>query len=145
MAFDEAVRFLETNHLAVINTQRPNGAMHSSVVVCGAYQGKAAFVSVYPRSQKVKNLRRNSHCTVLTLTGDGRSYVTIEGQAALLDHENTDAETLRTTLRDVYMACSGTPHPDWEEFDEAMVKQGAVIVLVSPERAYGRWKACSTS
>ena len=29
-------------------------------------------------------------------------------------------------------------HPDWEEYDRAMVEQDAVVVLVSPERVYGR-------
>ena len=40
-------------------------------------------------------------------------------------------------LREVYMACSDTPHPNWEEYDEAMVKQDAVIVLVHPHKVYG--------
>ena len=55
MDFERVRPFLETNHRGVIATQRPDGAAHSSIVVCGAYEGKAAFVSVYPRSQKIRN------------------------------------------------------------------------------------------
>ena len=44
---------------------------------------------------------------------------------------------MRVMLREVYTACSDAPHPDWEEFDEAMVNQEAVIVLVHPNRVYG--------
>ena len=137
MEFQDVVPFLETNHRGVISTTRPDGAMHSSIVVCGAYKGNAAFVSVYPTSQKVRNLRRNSDCTVLSVTEDWRSYAVIEGKADLFDYANTEAENMRIMLREVYMACSNTPHSDWEEFDEAMVKQGAVIVLVHPNRVYG--------
>ena len=137
MRFQDVVPFLETNHRGVISTKRANGATHSSIVVCGAYKGNAAFVSVYPRSQKVRNLRRNSDCTVLSVTEDWRSYAVIEGEAALFDYVDTEADKMRKMLREVYMACSDTPHPDWEEFDEAMVNQEAVIVLVRPDKVYG--------
>ena len=137
MKFEEIVPFLATNHRGVISTQKPNGAMHSSIVVCGAYEGNAAFVSVYPKSQKVKNMRRNSDCTVLAVAKDWRSYVVIEGKATLFDYSNTETDKMRIMLRDVYMACSDTPHPNWEEYDEAMVRQEAVIVLVHPSRVYG--------
>ncbi|MCY4652956.1 MAG: TIGR03618 family F420-dependent PPOX class oxidoreductase [Dehalococcoidia bacterium] len=137
MEFDDVRPFLETHHRGVIATHRPNGATHSSIVVCGAYDGNAAFVSVYPRSQKIRNLRRDPNCTVLAVTDDWRQYAVIEGRARLFDYSNMDAEEIRVMLRDVYMACSDTEHPDWEEYDQAMIEQEAVIVLVQPERVYG--------
>ncbi len=54
------------------------------------------------------------------------------------DLSNTDAEKLRVLLREVFQACGDKDHPDWEEYDQAMVKQDAVIVLVKPERVYGK-------
>ena len=137
MDFQDVVPFLQTNHRGVISTTRPNGSTHSSIVVCGAYDGNAAFVSVYPKSQKVRNLRRDPHCTVLSVTEDWRSYAVIEGEVTLFDYGNTETEEMRKMLREVYMACSNTPHSDWEEFDEAMVKQEAVVVLVRPDKVYG--------
>ena len=35
------------------------------------------------------------------------------------------------------MACGDNEHPDWEEYDRAMVQQDAVIVRLTPERVYG--------
>ena len=137
MDFNDVVPFFETHKRGVIATRRPNGATHSSIVVCGAYEGNAAFVSVYPRSQKIRNLRRDPNCTVLSVRDDWREWVSVEGQATLIDHNNTDAEEMRVLLRKVYMACSHTEHPDWDEYDQAMVDQEAVIVLVNPERVYG--------
>ncbi len=137
MNFEDVRTFFETHHRGVIATQRPNGAAHSSIVVCGAYEGNAAFVSVYPRSQKIRNLRRNPNCTVLAVRDDWREWVSVEGKATLYDYANTDAEELRLMLRKVYMACSDTEHPDWDEYDAAMVRQEAVIVLVAPLRVYG--------
>ncbi len=137
MEFEDVRPFLEANHRGVIGTRRPNGATHSSIVVCGAYRDQAVFVSVRGNSAKVRNLRRDPHCTVLAVTDDWRSYAVIEGTAQLFDARNTDAEELRVMLREAYRACGDTDHPDWEEYDEAMVKQDAVVVLVRPERLYG--------
>ncbi len=137
MDFDDARPFLETHHRGVIATRRPNGATHSSIVVVGAYEGNAAFVSVYPRSQKIRNLRRDPNCTVLGVTDHWREWASVEGQATLFDYNNMDAEEMRVMLREVYMACSHTEHPDWEEYDQAMIDQEAVIVLVKPDRVYG--------
>ena len=137
MNFADVVPFLQNNHRGVIATRRPDGATHSSIVVCGAYDGNAAFVSVYPRSQKIRNLRRDPNCTVLGVTDDWREWVSVEGKATLYDYGNMDAEEMRVMLRKVYMACSHSEHPDWDEYDQAMIDQKAVIVLVAPERVYG--------
>ena len=52
MNFDDASGFLESNHRGVISTNRPNGSTHSSIVVCGVYEGKPVFVSVYPNHKR---------------------------------------------------------------------------------------------
>ena len=41
-------------------------------------------------------------------------------------------------LRDIFRACSGSEHPNWEEYDEAMVKQESVAILVTPETVYAK-------
>ena len=55
----------------------------------------------------------------------------------MLDYRNTDAEEFRVLLREVFRACGDKEHPDWEEYDQAMVEQDAVIVFVSPDKVYG--------
>jgi PPOX class probable F420-dependent enzyme len=137
MEFEEVRPFLQRHHRGVITTYQPNGAAHASIVVCGAYQGHAAFVIVRGTSVKVRNLRRDPRCTVLAVTADWRGWVTVEGTAQLFDATNTEAEKLRQLLRDVYRACGDKDHPDWDEYDQAMRQQEAVVVLVRPERVYG--------
>ena len=137
MEFRDAEGFLRANHRGVVTTRQADGATHASIVVCGAYEGNAAFVAVRGSSAKVRNLRRDPACTVLAVTDDWRAFVSVEGQASLYDASNTDAEELRVLLRKVYRACGDKDHPDWDEYDQAMVKQKAVVVLVRPERVYG--------
>jgi PPOX class probable F420-dependent enzyme len=138
MEFEEIRPFLQRHHRGVITTYQANGAAHASVLVCGAYQGNAAFVIVRGTSVKARNLRRDPRCTVLAVTADWRSWATVEGEATLYDYANTDAEVMRTMLRDVFRACGDKDHPDWEEYDRAMRQQDAVIVLVRPQRVYGQ-------
>ncbi|MDA0999850.1 MAG: TIGR03618 family F420-dependent PPOX class oxidoreductase [bacterium] len=138
MDFETARPFMEKNHRGVITTYQPDGAAHASIVVCGAYQNQAAFVIVRGKSKKLKNLRRDPRCTVLCVAESWRSWVSIEGQAKLFGYGDTDAEELRVLLREVYRACGDADHPDWEEYDRAMVDQGGVAVLVPPQRVYGQ-------
>ena len=139
MEFQDYENFVNNNHRGVITTYRRNGAGHTSIVVCGAYQGKAAYVIVYGSSVKVRNLQRDKRCTIMAVSEDWRSCVNVEGTATTMSYHDTDAETMRVELREVFRACSAHgDHPDWEEYDEAMVKQDGVIVLVEPERIYGR-------
>ena len=137
MNYQEALPFLRKNHKGVVSTNRPDGSTHSSIVVCGIYQNKPTFVSVYPKSQKIVNLRRNPNCTLVSVTGDWRNYAVIEGTVSMMDYNDTEPVLMRSKLREAYMACSDTPHPDWEEYDEAMIRQKAVIVTLKPVRVYG--------
>jgi PPOX class probable F420-dependent enzyme len=137
MEFQDARPFMESHHHGVVTTQQPDGAAHVSIVVCGAYQDQAAFVAVRGASVKVRNLRRDPHCTVSTVTPDWRSWVSVEGEAQLFDYHNTDEEEVRKLLREVFRACGDKDHPDWEEYDQAMRQQDAVVVLVRPQRVYG--------
>ena len=138
MDFEDARPFMEKNHRGVISTYQANGAMQTSIVVCGAFRGNAAFVIVWGKSAKTRNLRRDPRCTVLAVSDDWRNCVAVEGQAELLDYRNTPAEEYRVLLRDVFRACGDKDHPNWEEYDRAMVQQDAVTVFVKPERVYGR-------
>ena len=73
MEFKDIQSHFETNHRGVITTFQANGAGHSSIVVCGAYQGNAAFVIVNGTSAKVRNLRRDPRCTVMSVTENWRT------------------------------------------------------------------------
>ena len=74
---------------------------------------------------------------MLAVTEDWRGFVAVEGQARVVDSGNAGLEELRVLLRDVYRACGGGEHPDWEEYDDVMRRQEAVVVLVRPDRVHG--------
>ena len=141
MEFSDVRGFFAANHRGVINTFRPDGTAQTSIVVCGAspFDGDdgPVFVTVRGASYKVRNLRRNPRCNVMAVAEDWRQFAVVEGIATLADYRNTAAEDMRLNLRAAFMACGDHEHPDWAEYDRAMVAQDAVIVTLQPQRVYG--------
>ena len=129
-------KFLRENHRAVLTTFRRNGAAQMSIVTTGAYSDGAAFTTTEDRA-KLANLKRDPRCSLLVSHESWWGYVVLEGRARVMSPDNTDAEELRQALRDVYRAASGEEHPDWDEYDRAMVDDRRAAVVVVPEHVYG--------
>ena len=64
-------------------------------------------------------------------------YIVFEGKATILTPHNTPAHELRDALRDVYCAATNTDHPNWPEYDQAMVDDRRATVIVVPDQIYG--------
>lgn len=128
--------FINANRQAVLTTFRASGAAQMSVVTVGAYGGGAGFTTTEDRA-KLRNLVRDPRCSLLVATSDWRSYVVLEGRARLLRRGHSDDSELRDALRDIYRAASGSEHPDWDDYDRAMVDDRRAAVVVVPEHIYG--------
>ena len=128
--------FLAANHNAVCTTFRRNGAAQLSIVTSGLYGGGAAFTTTADRA-KHRNLARDPRCSLLVSHENWRPFLVLEGNATVLSQDNTPAEELRVAFRDVFRAASGKEHPNWDEYDRVMVEDRRVIVIVTPEHAYG--------
>ena len=62
----------------------------------------------------------------------------LEGTARLVGVDTVGADEYRETLRDVYRAAAGREHPDWPEYDRAMLDDGRYGVIVTARHVYGR-------
>ena len=107
-----------------------------SIVTVGAYRDGVAFTTTEDRA-KLNNLKRNPRCSILVSKDNWWGYVVLEGNAQVLSADNTDADELRQALRDVYRSASGTEHPNWDEYDQAMVDDRRAAVVVVPDHVYG--------
>ena len=136
MLSDQVRTFLGETHRGVLTTFRRDGAAQMSIVSCGPYRDGVAFTTTADRA-KLLNLRRNPRCSLLVSQEDWRGYVVLEGAAQIISTANSAPEEYRDTLRDVYRTASGEEHPDWNEYDQAMLNQRRSAVIVVPERVYG--------
>ena len=100
-----------------------------SPVTGGIDADGAMLVATYPDRDKCRNIRRNPNVTVCVLSDHfGGAWVQVDGQARVADMPDA-----LDGLVDYYRAVSGE-HPDWDEYREAMGRQGKSLVVIDVER-----------
>ncbi len=129
-------QFATENHRGVLTCFRKNGMPQISIVTCGAYGEGVAFSTTVDRA-KLINLQRDARCSLMISKEDWWGYVVLEGKATILTAENTPADELRDALREVYKAATNTEHPNWPEYDQAMLTDRRAAIIVVPDHVYG--------
>ena len=125
-----ARRFLADHHRAVMSTRRSDGSPQLSPVTVGVDDEGRALVSTRERSAKVRNLRRDPHASLCVFTD--RFF----GDWAQLDGtvEIVALPEAMELLVDYYRRISGE-HPDWDDYQGAMEREGRVMLRLTIERA----------
>ncbi|MBU7598688.1 PPOX class F420-dependent oxidoreductase [Streptomyces sp. P38-E01] len=126
---DELLDFLRPRHRAILLTRRTDGSPQGSPVTCGVDGTGRIVVSSYPERAKTRNAKRDASVSVIVLSEDfDGPWVQVDGTAEVLDSpESTEP------LVDYFRSISGE-HPDWDEYRQAMVRQGKSIIRVTPTR-----------
>jgi PPOX class probable F420-dependent enzyme len=128
---EELLDFVRTRHHLILVTTRQDGRPQLSPVTGGVDGEDRIVVSTYPDRAKVTNLRRDPRASVLVLSDDWNdAWVQVDGTADVLDMPSQEAED---GLVD-YFRCISGEHPDWDDYRQAMRRQGKSLVRVTPER-----------
>lgn len=135
MDIQRAHDFLSDHKHGVLMTIKPDGRPQASNIVYAAFDG-AVHVSVTETRAKTVNLRRDPRASLHVTTGDFRHWVVVEGKARLSEITTRPDDEPAALLRQVYEAIAG-PHPDWDDFDRAMIEDRRLVVSMDVERAYG--------
>jgi PPOX class probable F420-dependent enzyme len=118
--------FLRTRHRAVLVTRRSSGELQSSPVTCGLDAEGRLVVATYPQRAKVRNIRRDAAVSVCVLSDDWNGpYVHLDGTGEIVDLPDA-VEPLVEYFRSV-----AGEHDDWDEYREAMVRQGKCLLRVT--------------
>lgn len=121
--------FVRPRHRALLITHRSDGGPQASPVVCGVDDAGRIAVSTYPDRAKAGNVRRTPRASAVVLSDDWDGpWVQVDGAAEVLD-----APESVEPLVEYFRAVSGE-HPDWEEYREAMLRQGKSLIRLTPER-----------
>lgn len=125
----ELLDFVRPRHKWIMTTVRTDGRPQISPVTGGVNTAGQLVVSTYPERDKVHNLRRDGAVTLCVMSDEfGGSWVQIDGQASIIDMpEALDA------LVDYYQSVAGE-HPNWDEYRQAMERQGKCIIAIDIER-----------
>jgi PPOX class probable F420-dependent enzyme len=130
---DRARAYLEGKRQGILTTIKRDGRPQLSNVlfVLDPDDGRIK-VSVTQTRAKTRNLRRDPRASLHVPGKDFWEYLVIEGQARLIEGEGVLA-----AMRDYYRKARGE-HPDWEEYDAAMVRDQRLLLSISLDRAYGQ-------
>lgn len=121
--------FVRTRHRAILLTTRADGSPQGSPLTCGVDDGGRLVMSTYPERAKTRNAKRDPRVSVIVLSDDWNGpWVQVDGMAEVIDAPDS-VEPLVEYFRNI-----AGEHPDWDEYREAMRKQGKSLIRVTPER-----------
>ncbi|MYW63866.1 TIGR03618 family F420-dependent PPOX class oxidoreductase [Streptomyces sp. SID8379] len=129
VSLDELLDFVRPRHRALLITARADGTPQASPLTCGVDGDGRIVVSTYPERAKTRNAKRNPRVSLLVLSDEWNGpWVQIDGSAEVIDSPDSVEP-----LVEYFRVISGE-HPDWDEYREAMVKQGKSIIRITPEK-----------
>jgi PPOX class probable F420-dependent enzyme len=127
MDIGSALRFVAEHGNGTLVTLLPDGRPHVSVVTPAVVDGHI-WISSTRSLVKVRNVERDPRVTFVVGLGP---WVAVEGRARV-----DDGEGLLDRLRLYYRTAAGE-HPDWDDYDRAMIRDRRVILDIDPSRTYG--------
>ena len=123
---EQLEEFVRPRHQGVLLTVRRDGRPQSSLVTMGLDDGGRVAISSYPERAKVHNIRRNPQVSVVVQSDDfGGEWVQLDGTAEVIDLPDAVEP-----LVEYYRVIAGE-HPDWDEYREAMVRQGKCLIRMT--------------
>jgi PPOX class probable F420-dependent enzyme len=126
---DGLLEFIRPRHHMLLITTRTDGTPQASPVSGGVDAEGRIVISSYPQRAKSTNVQRNPRTSVVVLSDDWNgAWVQVDGTGEVI--ELPDAVE---PLVDYYRSISGE-HPDWDEYREAMRKQGKCLIRITPTR-----------
>ena len=127
----QALDFVARNKRAILATIKLDGRPQLSSVAYTLDEDGLIRISVTRDRAKTRNLQRDPRATLQILSDNWYEYLVVEATCAVEDGPSTLAD-----LRRVYERITGKAHPNWAEFDEAMVHDGRVLLALTVERMY---------
>jgi len=130
---ERARAFLKDRRHGVLATIRRDGRPQLSNIlyVLDGDDGRIK-ISVTQTRAKTKNLHRDPRAALHVQGRDAYEYLVVDGTAELIEGDG-----LAEKLRDYYRKARGE-HPDWAEYDAAMIADQRLLIALTLEHAYGQ-------
>lgn len=125
----ELLEFLSTRHQGMVVTTRRDGRPQISPVTLGVNQQGRILIASYPQRAKAHNIRRDPRVSVCVMSeGWTDPYVQVDGTGRVIDLPDAVEP-----LVDYFRSVAGE-HPDWDEYRDAMRRQGKCLLEIEIER-----------
>jgi PPOX class probable F420-dependent enzyme len=129
---DRARAFLGGNHRGILATIKRDGRPQLSNILYFLDDDGRIKISVTQTRAKTHNLRRDPRATLHVQGSSAFEYVVTEGTAEFIEGPG-----VLKALRHYYRRVAGE-HPDWADYDRAMVEDQRLLLSISVDYAYGQ-------
>ena len=125
-----------SKHQGVLVTLKKDGRPQLSNIAYTVGDDDVIRISVTDGRAKTANLRRDARASLHVTRDDFYAYAVVEGTATLLPVATDPHDATADALVEYYRQVAGE-HDDWEEYRQAMVDDGRLIIELPIERIYG--------
>lgn len=132
----DAERFVAERRWGVLVTLKQSDGRPQLSNIGYAFVDGRVRVSVTDTRAKVVNLRHDPRVSLYVTSDDFWTYVVAEGTAELSPVAAKPGDETCQALLDLYDRVAGKPHPDPDEFHQAMVDEGRLELSFAIERFY---------
>ncbi len=133
---DDARRFLAEHHWGVLATLKSSDGRPQLSNVAYAMLDGDVVISVTDSRAKTANARRDPRVSLHVTSDDFWTYVVAEGHATLSAVAASPGDATCRRLLAYFEAVQGKPHPDRDEYFEAMVRDRRLTLSFTPQRLY---------
>jgi uncharacterized protein len=126
----DAMKHIAATTRGVLATIKRDGTPQLSNISYTLDDDGVIKISVTEDRAKTKNVRRDPRVSLAIIGDDWYRHLVVEGTARIIDQDQLPL------LRHIYERIAGRPHPDWDEYDEAMVRDRRVVMAITIDRLY---------
>ena len=137
MDLNDAVNWAVDTHHGVLITLRKDGRPQSSDIAYAVIEGKFC-ISVTRRRAKTINLLRDNRAVLHITSRDTWSYVSFDGSAEITETAKVPSDNVCLELANVFTTIQKKDHPDWDEFNQAMINDERLVIRFVPTTAVGQ-------
>lgn len=136
MELTDALEYARRRRQGVIVAIKADGRPQLSNIVYGVDADGTIRVSATADRAKTRNLRRDARASLYVTADDFGSYCVIEGDVEVTPVTTEPGDATSQALVAYYRSLAGE-HPDWDDYRQAMIDEGRLMLLLRPTRAYG--------
>jgi PPOX class probable F420-dependent enzyme len=134
---ERLLALLADHHGGVVTTLKRDGRPQlSNVSYTYDPERRLIRASITDDRAKTRNLRRDPRVSFYVSAANFRSYAVAEGDAELTPVAKSPDDATVDELIEVYRAIAGD-HPDWDEYRQAMVDDGRLVLRIPVSKVYG--------
>ena len=136
MDLDQALEWAAEKNHGILITIRQDGRSQSSDISFTLKEGKFCISATTSRA-KTRNLLRDDRAVLHITSPETWSYISFDGSVEVTAPAKTKNDDTNQELAEIYQQILGEEHPNWDEFQQAMIDDKRLVLRFVPQRAVG--------